>query len=271
MTGMTFTAITPPAMRLDLSALAPARLNGLSEREIAALPLAAREMKVKVGDVFRIAMGDAGRIRIAGATPRMDSIGLHLAGGEILVDGDAGAYAGCGLSAGKLVIKGSAGPWAGAGQAGGFIEIGRDCGDYPGGPVPGAAMGMRNGLIHIKGNSGDHAGQRMRRGMIVIEGRAGAYPGGRMLAGTLVVLGGTGAYPGYLMKRGSIIADGPVGLMSPSFNDCGLQELTMLRLVERHLHNLGSAQLRQSFAKPVRRFAGDMAALGRGEILRFEG
>ncbi len=107
----------------------------------------------------------------------------------------------------------------------------------------------------------------MRRGLILIEGLAGRYLGSRMIAGTVIAMGGAGAYPGYMMRRGTVIVDGAAPEMAPSFTDCGRQELTFLRLVARELAGLGAPRHTARLIAPVRRYAGDMAVLGKGEVL----
>jgi formylmethanofuran dehydrogenase subunit C len=105
----------------------------------------------------------------------------------------------------------------------------------------------------------------MRRGTIVVEGTAGPYPGSRMIAGTLVVAGRAGSLPGYLMKRGTIVLGEGSDLLSPTFVDCGVHDLVAARLMADFIgeHSTRAAKL---FRRPLRRFAGDMAVLGKGEV-----
>jgi formylmethanofuran dehydrogenase subunit C len=271
MSALTLTLKSPPPQqRLNLALVTPPKLKGMSEREIAAIQVGMTRMPVTLGDAFSIALGEVERIRILGATDKLDHIGWALSAGSITVDGSAGAYAGCYASGGAITITGGAGPYAGAGLSGARIEIGGDAGESAGGALPGAAMGMRGGLLIVRGKTGARTGERMRRGVIVAEGKAGAYLGARMVAGTIAALQGADAYPGYLMNRGAIILDGHAGELSPGFVDCGRQELTILRLLAKQLAPF-SAKLAARLVQPVRRFAGDMAALGKGELLRIEG
>jgi formylmethanofuran dehydrogenase subunit C len=105
----------------------------------------------------------------------------------------------------------------------------------------------------------------MRRGIIVIEKAAGEYAGSRMIAGTLLVLGATGQLPGYLMRRGTLfLARKPA--LSPTFLPCGAFEFGFTRIFADRLKAESRAAarlLRGSFE----RYAGDMAVLGKGEIL----
>jgi formylmethanofuran dehydrogenase subunit C len=268
MTATVFKLRGEPDQRLDLSALTPEKLSGLSETEIGALPVGSGQEMLTAGDVFRITMGDAGEIRIAGGSSRLDGVGTGLARGRVIVEGDAGAYCGRAMSGGELRISGSAGPFAGSGMSGGLIHIGIDAGDYLGGPRTGEMTGMRGGTIVVAGRAGARAGDRMRRGLIMIGGSAGAFAASRMIAGTIAIAGDCGRLPGYLMRRGTVMIGGNAAAIAPTFGETGVAELTMLRLLVRELQELlPAAAAIAAFEGPVRRFAGDMAALGKGEII----
>jgi len=254
-----------PNQRLDLAPLVPHRLAGITAAEIEKIELQTTRKRVMVGDVFRLRVGEATHIRIEGACDRLDRIGHEMAGGEIVVEGDIGARAGRLMTNGRLAVHGSVGPWAASGMKGGAIEIFGDAGDRLGGPGAGEIAGMRGGIVLVRGRVGERAGDRMRRGTIVVEGTAGAYAGSRMIAGTLVVVGHAGPLPGYLMRRGTIVlGEGNDGL-SPTFIDCGVHDLVAARLMAGFIGEY-SARAARLFGRPLRRFAGDMAVLGKGEI-----
>ena len=118
----------------------------------------------------------------------------------------------------------------------------------------------------MRGDAGERAGDRLRRGFILIEGRAGAYAGSRMIAGTLAIGGEAGDLPGYLMGRGTILLGRGATLFSPTFGDCGEHDLVAARLLANYIAQ-ASAKLAGLFRRPLRRLAGDLAALGKGEIL----
>jgi formylmethanofuran dehydrogenase subunit C len=262
---LVFTLRGRPDQRLDLAPLVPHRLTGMTEAEIEKIELQTTRRRVAVGDVFRLRMGDAKQVRIEASCDRLDRIGQEMTGGEIVVDGDAGARAGRLMREGRLTIHGNAGPWAASDMKGGAIEIFGDAADHLGGPVAGEVAGMRGGVVLVHGRAGEHAGDRLRRGTIVIESGAGAYAGSRMIAGTLVVLGRAGPLPGYLMKRGTIVIGDTIEELSPTFIDCGVHDLVALRLMADFLggHSVRAGKL---LRRPLRRFAGDMATLGKGEI-----
>lgn len=265
MSPLVLTLRRRPDQRLDLSALVPHRLAGKSVAEIGRIELQTTRTKVTVGDAFRLRFGDALQLRIEDSCDRLDAIGQAMTSGEIVVDGDVGAHTGRLMTGGSLTIRGNAGPWAGSAMRGGKIEILRAAGDHLGGPFAGETVGMRGGVIVVRGSAGGRIADRMRRGMIVVEGSCGAYAGSRMIAGTLVLLKRAGPLPGYLMKRGTIVLAAGCEAMSPTFVDCGTHELVAMRLMADFVrpHSLrAGVRLKQ----PLRRLAGDMAVLGKGEI-----
>jgi formylmethanofuran dehydrogenase subunit C len=254
-----------PDQRLDLSPLLPHALAGRTVAEIEQTAVNTTRHRLSVGDVFRVRAGDAQQIRIEGSCDRLDLVGHGLSGGEIIVDGDVGIKTGRSMSGGRLVIHGNAGPWAASGMTAGYLEIAGAAGDRLGGPLPGEVAGMRGGVVVVRGAAGDRAGDRMRRGSIIVEGSAGSHAGSRMLAGTLIVRRTAGPMPGYLMRRGTIVLGGAGALISPTFVDCGTHDLIALRLLARFVQ-VYSKRAASVIGGPLRRLAGDMAVLGKGEI-----
>jgi formylmethanofuran dehydrogenase subunit C len=254
-----------PAERLDLSGVLPHLLVGKSAAEIARIGVETTRRPLTVGDVFRVRMGDARQIQIEGGCDRLDWIGHGMTDGEIVVDGDAGSQAGRLMTGGRLMIKGDVGPWAGSAMGGGEIEILGNADERLAGPLPGEMAGMRGGTIIVRGDAGGRVADRMRRGTIVVEGRAGAWAGSRMIAGTLVVAGPAGPLPGYLMRRGTIVLGAGAGELSPTFVDCGMHQLVALRLLATFAAHY-SKRAARLLQRPLRRLAGDMAVLGKGEI-----
>lgn len=269
MTAMIFKLRGEPDQRLDLSALTPKRLAGLDEAAINAIAIGAGKTPVTVGDAFRVTMGDHADIRISGGSARLDGIGAGLEKGRITVEGEAGAYAGRAMAGGELRIEGNCGPFAGTAMTGGALRIGGNAGDYLGAAETGEMLGMGGGTIVVTGRAGERAGDRMRRGLIAIGGAAGDFAASRMIAGTVVILGDCGKLPGYLMRRGTVLLAGKAAAWSPTFIESGTASFTILRLLTRELKPLlpATAPL-AAFEGPVRRLAGDMATLGKGEILQ---
>jgi formylmethanofuran dehydrogenase subunit C len=253
-----------PDQRLDLSPLVPAHLAELKPKEIEALHIGTTRVPLKVGDLFKVKGGDAGKIRFAGTDTRCDKIGSGLKDGEIVVEGDAGAYLGAAMKGGKIEVTGSAGVLAGASMTGGRIAVAGDVGERAGGIMVGETMGMKGGVFTVAGNAGPLLGERMRRGLIVVGGNAGDYAGGRMIAGTIILKRGAGRGAGFGLRRGSLIfMEEPKDLL-PTFGDCGVLEFDYLRVLEHWLRTTG---MRINLGARARRLMGDMAVLGKGEML----
>jgi formylmethanofuran dehydrogenase subunit C len=266
LSALTFSLREAPDQRLDLSPLIAQNLAGKAVAEIEHIELQTTRMRVTVGDVFRIREGDPDTIVIEGGAERFDRVGMSMASGSIRVEGEVGVEAGRLMSGGQLTIRGDAGPFAGSRMKGGTLEIEGRAGERLGGPLSGETVGMSGGLLHVRGDAGPRAGDRLRRGVILIEGRAGAYAGSRMIAGTLAIGGEADDLPGYLMGRGTILLGRGATLLSPTFADCGEHDLVAACLLSGYVAQ-ASAKLARLFRRPLRRLAGDLAALGKGEIL----
>jgi formylmethanofuran dehydrogenase subunit C len=254
-----------PAQRLDLSPLVPHVIAGKNLAEIAALEIGTTREKVKVGDVFKLKGAASDEIIIEGGSGLFDCAGHEMKTGVLHIDGDVGQNAGRKLAGGTLIVMGSTGHYAGSGMSGGRLEIQGDTGDFLGGPREGEIHGMSGGLLIVRGSAGHRAADRMRRGTIIVEGDAGDWPASRIVAGTLVVAGASGINPGYLMKRGTLVL-GHASPLPPTFIDCGPLNSAFLSIFSRALKT-DSRPGSRLFAMPLRRVMGDMAVLGKGEIL----
>ena len=224
-----------PAGRIDLAGVLP-------QRDLAGATVVFGNRRLPLAELFAIEGGSDDALVLRGTDRRCDAIGEGLDGGTIIVEGDAGFYAGRGMKAGLLHIKGGAGDFLAAAH-------------------PGTRRGMSGGVVRVDGSVGDRAGEFIRRGIVIVGGDAGAYAGARGIAGTLVVLGRCGPYAGWALKRASVVLAQAPQSMPPGFGDAGLHEIVYLRLLARRL-GLDPAP----FAR-VRRFAGDTQAGGKGEIL----
>ena len=217
MSGWTLTLKQVPALRLDLRALSPAALAGLSADAVAKLGVWHGNESLALGDLFAIAPRPDDALHLEGDLSRADRIGWQLAGGHIRVDGPAGDYLGAGMSGGEIVTRGPAGLLAACEMSGGRLEIGGDAGDYAASALPGSMDGMRGGTLLVRGSAGARFGDRMRRGSALVFGDAGDFLASRMVAGTIAVAGRIGAHVGYGMRRGSVVCagtatDGPAHL-----------------------------------------------------------
>src|SRR5262249_35651456 len=93
---------------------------------------------------------------------------------------------------------------------------------------------------------------------------AGDLAGCRMIAGTIVTPR-LGDHPGFGMRRGTILTARCGGLL-PSFIETGRHKLVALALMRGAVAGL-TPRLAELIPATVRRFAGDLATLGKGEIL----
>lgn len=269
MTALTFTLKLEPRQRVDVSPLTPEQLTGKTAAEISAIALQSGNRKLRVDEVFTLSGSDTQSIRFQGAaTAKLDFVGKGLTGGEIKVEGNAGSYAGMQMKSGRLLITGNADAYAACEMKGGELTIDGNAGDYLGAALPGNRKGMQGGIVVVHGNVGNRVGDHMRRGSILIEGDAGDYLGTRMIAGTIGVLGAVGAYPGYAMRRGTLLLLTTPSSLPATFNDCGSHTLGFLPLLLKGYQNYQTrfGELAGT-VKRVRRYAGDMAELGKGEIL----
>lgn len=191
------------------------------------------------------------------------------ANGSIRLEGDfqAARRLGAGLVAGAVVIAGHAGDEVGVAMAGGSIEVHGDAGARAGAALPAARRGMSGGELVVRGSAAEGAGALMRRGLLAVGGSVGHHAGAGMLAGTIVALGAFGDAPGLWSKRGSLVALDAITIPATYRYACtyhpGYLRLTFARLRERYGLGIADRHLTGRF----RRYSGDLAELGKGEIL----
>lgn len=191
------------------------------------------------------------------------------ADGTIRFTGDVGQIVrlGAGLGEGTVRIEGAVGDEVGLGMAGGSIEVMGDAGARACAAAPEARRGMTGGELVIHGSAGEGAGSLMRRGLLAVGGRVAHHAGAGMIAGTIVAFGDIGAAAGLWSKRGSIVALAGVTIPSTYRYACIYQpphlRLTLSRLRARYGLLVGAQHLSGFY----RRYSGDLADLGKGEIL----
>lgn len=265
MSGLVLRLRAPLEERIDLSGL----LGLAAEGDISAMQRTAVGLgrhPLELGDVFHVSGEPGDRIVIEGGSERMDGIGAGMNGGMITVEGDAGSGVARGMRQGRLEIRGSAGSHLAAGMIGGIAVVRGSAGAHAGAACPGERFGMAGGTVVIGGHAGERIGDRMRRGTIIVRGRLGASAGSRMMGGTIWAEGGLGDGPGPLMRRGTIIGPSAARLL-PTFADCGLHDMVVLRILDRYMATVLGELAPARLPAKVRRFAGDLATIGRGEIL----
>lgn len=258
----------PLKAALDCSGLALHTWAELRPADVARIPArSAGGETVSLGDVFEVRGAKGGRIRFTGDLARVEGLGTGLERGEILIEGNIGREVGARMRGGRISVTGNAGWGAGLELAGGVVEIGGSAGPRAGGAPLGAKRGMTGGELIIRGSVGTEAGACMRRGLVAVAGDAGEGAGRAMLAGTVVVFGTTGPAPGQWSKRGTILALGPVTPPATYRFACSYKP-QYAALVLRHLGNhRGMPVTQEHLTGSYRRYSGDLAELGAGEIL----
>lgn len=267
MSALTLSMKFRPRQRVDMSPLVCDQLENLDPTEIAAIELQSGKRKIRVDELFSISGSNTQDILIKHSFNKLDFIGKGLTCGRIIVEGDAGAYIGMAMQGGEIIVQGSVEIYAACEMQGGLLLIEEHAGDLLGGALPGNKQGMKGGTVIVKGNAADRAGDHMRRGNILIEGDAGDYCGSRMIAGTIAVMGQVGKHPGYAMRRGTLLLWNQPPL-PPTFKDCGSHTLAFLPILFASFSKLDTrfAEASAGFSR-VHRYGGDIAELGRGEIL----
>lgn len=104
---------------------------------------------------------------------------------DVIVEGQAGYYAGGMNQRANLVIKGNAGP--------------------------GVAENMMSGSVHVEGNASMAAGATGQGGLLVIDGDAGARCGISMKGINIVVRGSVGHMSGFMAQSGALVVCGDAG------------------------------------------------------------
>lgn len=207
-----------------------------------------REGRVRLGDLFDLAGEPAGQIHFSGDLGKADRLAAGLSEGEVTVDGDVGHEAGLAMSGGSLYVDGNAGPRAGA-------------------AAPGFKRGMTGGELIVGGSAGPEAGASMRRGLVAIGAAAGERTGLGMIAGTMVVFKAAGPDSGLWSKRGSIVALGRITPPLTYLYACTYQPIYLRLTLARLGAKYGLPVQRRHLNGFYKRYSGDMAELGKGEIL----
>jgi formylmethanofuran dehydrogenase subunit C len=242
---------TPLRQRADLSEVLAGSWGALTARELSDRPVyLEQDGPVCLGDLFELDGHPEGKIRFAGQLDQADRLGANLSEGEVIVDGGVGREAGLAQAGGRLDIGGNAGPRAGAAPLG-------------------HKRGMTGGELIVRGSAGAEAGAAMRRGLLVILRAAGERTGLGMIAGTVVVFGPAGADTGLWSKRGSVVALGSITAPPTYFYACTCQPVYLRLLLTRLRSTYGLPVRTRHLNGSYRRYSGDMAESGKGEILEW--
>ena len=265
--AVTLTLRTTVARRLEAECITPDAFATLDEAAIARLSLWDGPRAVPLGDVFRVRGGTSSRVRVAGDLAMIDAIGAGMTTGELHVEGRVGRYIGTRMAGGELHLSGDAAYGAGLEMSGGLLDIAGNAGDRLGAGRLAAARGMAGGEIIVRGNAGAEIGATMRRGTVVVAGNAGPRAGIGMIAGNVIVFGNAGEDPGRFNKRGTIVVVGRVSL-SPTYQYACTYRPPHIAVTLVHLRSRRNLSIDGDvLAAHFRRYSGDMAESGRGEIL----
>ena len=170
---------------------------------------------------------------------------------------NAGAY----MEQGRITFKGCVGANAGKGMKDGTLTVEGDAGVN-------ACASMQGGLAVFHGNVDSGFGADMRRGIAVVYGEARGDLCADMLGGTVLFLGGIaeGSRLCTGMNRGTVILPSK-DLVPEGFQRAADVDIMFLRVLFRELIERGVNIPESWIGMPFTRWRGDMAALGKGEIL----
>ncbi len=266
---ITLTLRAPLARALDADAIAPDRFAALDAKEISALELWDGRIAVPLGDVFTVLGARTPNVVLDGDLSSLHGIGTRMSGGTLEITGSAGNLLGARMRGGAITVQGSAGDDAGTAMAGGSIVVAGNVGDRAGGALAGASKGVTGGEIIVRGSVGREAGALMRRGTLYCAA-AGDRVGSGMIAGNIIVSGPIGSDVGAGNKRGTIVALGSVQVPPTYAYACTYRpphlSLMLLSLRNRFGIAVSDAQVHGLF----KRYSGDLAEIGKGEILEWQ-
>ena len=247
--GIVASLRAPRRGRADFGEVLAGKWGGLAPEALARRTVVLDgETPAPLGDHFEVTGTPSGLIRFEGDLRAVDRLAA-------------------GLSEGVVVVESSVGHEAGLGMSGGVLDVRGDAGDRAGGAEPDARKGMTGGELLVRGATGVEPGTRMRRGLLVVGGTIAGRAGLGMIAGTVMVFGKAGRSPGLGSKRGSVVAMDGIEIPPTYRYACTYQpdhlRLTLLRLRARY----GLAVSDRQITGFYRRYSGDLADIGRGEIL----
>ena len=256
---------------LDLRGVLPSRMLPMSLEEAAKVTIWEGNQRVELGELFTIETETRREdtLRIIGDLSKVDNIGAGLDGGTLFVQGSVGHHAGQEMHGGALFIHGHVGNNLAEGMKSGFVKVLGNVGDRVGAPLPGEKRGMAGGNVFVLGSAGNEVGHRMRRGSIAITNDCGDYAGYEMLAGTIFVGGKAGTSVGLMMRRGTIILHGnhQGDLTSGFVHACRFKPAMMPLLAKDFARQEVPEVARLIALQDYDLFHGDLAQMGRGEIL----
>jgi len=258
-----------PAVPIEAEGISPDRLTGMRHAEVRALPVQLGKRRLRLDALFDVE-GDGGEeLELHGDLSRVKWIGKGMTRGRIKITGNAGMHLGAHMKGGTIQVNGNASDWVGGEMAGGLIHIRGNAGGQVGAAYRGSPSGMNRGTILIEGSAGIEVGMRMKRGIIAVRGAVRDFAGLQMKGGSLFLLGGAELRTGAWMVRGTIVCLKPVRLL-PTFSYACDYHPPFMTMYARHLHGLGFSIPYDARQGIYRRYNGDAAVPGKGEILVWE-
>jgi formylmethanofuran dehydrogenase subunit C len=266
---ITLTLKEQPTVPLEAENLSPDVVMSLAQDELRALPVFLGKRQVRLDQFFEVEGAGGDELEIRGNVRQVKWIGRGMTRGRISIQGNVGMHLGAYMKGGSIEVSGDASDWVGGEMANGLIHIHGNAGGQVGAAYRGSLVGMKGGAILIEGSAGMEVGMRMRRGIIAIRGRVKDFAGLQMKGGSLFLLGGAEIRTGAWMVRGTILSLAPISLL-PTFAYACAYNPTFLGLYSSRLRMMGFSIPHEAGAGVYRRYTGDAAVPGKGEILLWQ-
>jgi formylmethanofuran dehydrogenase subunit C len=251
---------------LEAESICPDVMATLDSGAVHALPVFLGKRQCRVDDFFTVEGEPGDEIELRGDLRKVRWIGRGMSRGRITVVGNVGMHLGAYMKGGTIDVSGSASDWVGGEMSGGLIRIAGNAGGQIGAAYRGSRRGMSDGTIVVGGSAGLEIGMRMKRGLIVIGGPVRDFAGLEMKGGTIVLRKGAELRTGAWMSRGTIISLVPIPLL-PSFLYSSEYVPSFMPVYARHLASLGTGVPHDAATGRYKRYLGDTAVIGKGEIL----
>ena len=263
---ITLTLKDPPAVPVEAESISPDVVAGLAHADIRGLPVYLGKRRLRLDDLFAVEGERSDELEVRGDARKVKWIGKGMTRGRVRVAGNAGMHLGAYMTGGAIEVTGDAADWLGGEMAGGLIHVRGNVGGQVGAAYRGSLSGMSGGTILVEGSAGIELGMRMKRGLIAVRGRVRDFAGLQMKGGTIVLLAGAELRTGAWMVRGTIVSLAPLRLL-PTFSFGCDYHPAFLNVYARHLRGLGFALPTDAAAGSYRRYTGDGAVPGKGELL----
>jgi formylmethanofuran dehydrogenase subunit C len=263
---LTLTLKEPPAVPLEAEVLSPHTLAGLSHADVCALPVFHGKRQCRLDDFFDVEGDGSDELELRGDATKVKWIGRGMTRGRVRVVGNAGMHLGSYMKGGTIEVIGHASDGVGGEMSGGTIHVRGNAGGQLGSAYRGSMSGMSGGTILVEGSAGIELGMRMKRGLIAVRGPVRDFAGLQMKGGTIVLMSGAELRTGAWMIRGTIVSLKPLRPL-PTFTPACDYNPVFLSLYAKHLRPHGFDIPFDVRDGTYRRFTGDAAVPGKGELL----